>query len=99
MDIDLKKHNFDGTSIADIPKDILDLIIIREKYWEYYKSITPEVDKLMLQWKQCIGRVDPTKSCFGDYNQKWRFEKKLMKEKFNVNWPTKQDLNLDTKIK
>ena len=77
-------------------REVKERIKIRNMYWKEYQSIIPEVKERMEQWKIEHGHVDENGNpieVFGQCYQEWLFEKKIMREKFEVDWPTIQDIN------
>lgn len=98
MEFNTERHLILSKNISeDKKKDIKELIKIRDEHWEEYQSILQEVKEQMDKWKIEYGFVDrngnPIKKFRGQCHREWFFEKQIMKDKFNVDWPTTQDIN------
>lgn len=57
------------------------------------KSIEPEVDKRLIELGLLKIENGKKNYAFGCVNTKWQIQKRLMKEKFNVDWKSPQDKN------
>ena len=95
MKINIERHMI--LSKKNINKEIKELVKIREEHQEQYQSILQEVKEQMNKWKIEHNFVDENgnlvKKFRGQYHREWSFEKQIMKEKFDVDQLTTQDLN------
>ena len=60
---------------------------------KYLKQIEPEVDKELIDMGLLKIENGKKNYAFGSVNVKWEIQKRLMKERFNIDWQSPQDKN------
>ena len=103
MLVNKKKHLIVSKKMSKEQKvRVKELIRIRNAHWNEYQSILPEIEERINKHLIERGLVDENGKPMSKYKGKcrdvWSLEKKLMKERFNVDWPTTADLNPGTKF-
>lgn len=103
MLVNKKRHLIVSKKMSKEQKmKVKELIRIRNMHWNEYQSIRPEIEERINKRLIERGLVDKNGEPMSKYKGKchdvWTLEKKLMKERFNVDWPTTVDLNPGAKF-
>ena len=69
--------------------------IKKMKEKKYLKQIEPEVDKELINMGLLKIENGKKNYAFGSVNVMWEIQKRLMKERFNIDWQSPQDKNPD----
>ena len=67
--------------------------IKKMKEKKYLKQIEPEVDKELIDMELLKIENGKENYALGSVNVKWEIQKRLMKERFNIDWQSPQDKN------
>lgn len=67
--------------------------IKKMKEKKYLKQIEPEVDKELIDMELLKIENGKKNYVLGSVNVKWEIQKRLMKERFNIDWQSPQDKN------
>lgn len=67
--------------------------IKKMKEKKYLKQIEPEVDKELIDMELLKIENGKKNYALGSVNVKWEIQKRLMKERFNIDWQSPQDKN------
>lgn len=67
--------------------------IKKMKEKKYLKQIEPEVDKELIDMELLKIENGKKNYVLGSINVKWEIQKRLMKERFNIDWQSPQDKN------
>ena len=69
--------------------------IKKMKEKKYLKQIEPEVDKELINMGLLKIENGKKNYAFGSVNVMWEIQKRLMKERINIDWQSPQDKNPD----
>ena len=67
--------------------------IKKMKEKKYLKQIEPEVDKELIDMELLKIENGKKNYALGSVNVKWEIQKRLIKERFNIDWQSPQDKN------